>query len=225
MNRNDFYAGARDVLPMLVGIFPFSMIVGVTAVDLGIAPIQAIAMSVMIFAGASQLAAIQLIGQAAPATLVVLTVLIVNLRFIMYSASIAPYFRQFNFFQKGIAAYMLTDPGFAVSITGFRKEKRGRFSYYMGSAFFIWFAWQVGTILGVVVGSGIPEPLSLEFAIPLMFMALLFPNLQDKASKLTACVAGLVAVFAAGLPYSLGIITAALIAMGCGAAYDLLWSE
>lgn len=225
MVKNEFFKGAKDLSPILLGVLPFSMIVGVTAVNAGIPPIQAMAMSLIIFAGASQLAAIELMSKTAPFAVVVLTALIINLRFTMYSASLAPYFRDFNSFWKGISAYILSDQAYAVSITEFRSRKRNRLWYYLGSAFILWFMWQMGTILGVLVGSSLPKGLSLEFAVPLTFMALLFPNLEGRAGKLTALISGIVAVVAVGLPYNLGLITAAVIAIVCGAAADWWWSR
>ncbi len=225
MVKDDFLQGAKDLSPILLGVLPFAMIVGVTAVNVGIPPLQAIAMSVIVFAGASQLAAIELMSKTAPVAVVVLTALIINLRFTMYSASLAPYFRELNHFWKVISAYILSDQAYAVSITEFRGRKRNKIWYYLGAAFILWFTWQTGTILGVLVGSSLPQGLSLEFAVPLTFMALLFPNLKGKASKLTALIAGIVAVLAAGLPYNLGLVTAALIAIVTGAAADWWWSR
>ncbi len=225
MAREEFFKGVKDLSPILLGVLPFSMIVGVTAVNVGIAPVQAIAMSFIMFAGASQLAAIELMSKTAPVAVVVMTALIVNLRFTMYSASLSPYLKNLNAFWKGICAYILSDQAYAVSITEFRKRERNKVWYYLGAAFILWFTWQIGTILGVLVGSRLPQGLSLEFAVPLTFMALLFPNLERRASKLTAIVAGVVAIAAAGLPYNLGLITAALTAMVSGAAADWWWSR
>ncbi|MFO7966822.1 MAG: AzlC family ABC transporter permease [Archaeoglobaceae archaeon] len=225
MTRDEFFKGVKDLSPILLGVLPFSMIVGVTAVNVGIDPLQAIAMSFIMFAGASQLAAIELMSNTAPVPVVVLTALIVNLRFTMYSASLAPYLRDLSTFWKGISAYILSDQAYAVSITEFRRRKRDKTWYYLGAAFILWFTWQTGTILGVMVGSNLPQGLSLEFAVPLTFMALLVPNLEGRASKLTALVAGIVAIAAAELPYNLGLITAALIAMASGAAADWWWSR
>ncbi|MFW6185672.1 MAG: AzlC family ABC transporter permease [Halobacteriota archaeon] len=225
MVKDDFIKGAKDLSPILLGVLPFSMIVGVTAVNIGIPQLQAIAMSIIIFAGASQLAAIELMSKTAPIVVVVLTALVVNLRFTMYSASLAPYFGELNTFWKGLCAYILSDQAYAVSITEFRSRKNNKMWYYVGAAFTLWLTWQIGTILGVMVGSSLPQGLSLEFAVPLTFMALLFPHLEERASKFTALVAGIVAILAVGLPYNLGLITAALIAMVSGATADWWWSR
>lgn len=225
MIKDDFLKGAKDLSPILLGVLPFSMVVGVAAVSVGIPQLQAIAMSIIVFAGASQLAVIELMSKNAPIAVVVLTALIINLRFTMYSASLAPYFRGLNTFWKGLCAYILSDQAYAVSITEFRSRKRNKTWYYLGAAFILWFTWQIGTILGVLVGSSIPRGLSLEFAVPLTFMALLFPNLEDRPSKFAALVSGVVVVFATSLPYNLGLITAALIAITSGAAADWWWSR
>jgi predicted branched-subunit amino acid permease len=90
--RSDFRAGVRVGVPIVLGIVPFGLVAGAGAVSVGIPALQAVGMSVFIFAGASQLAAIELVGRGAPAAVIVLTVLVVNLRMVMYSASIAPHF-------------------------------------------------------------------------------------------------------------------------------------
>lgn len=211
-SRAAFVSGARDGSPLLLGLVPFGLVAGVTAVGAGLDPFQAAAMSVFIFAGASQLAAIELIGRNAPALVVVVTVLVVNLRMMMYSASIAPYFRHLSRRWKWPLAYLLTDQAYALSLREFTEnEATERRWYYLGVAVTLWAFWQVATVVGIVVGAQVPESWGLEFAVPLTFMALLVPVLKDRATEAAALVGGVVAVAAAGLPFNLGLITAALL--------------
>lgn len=217
--RTDFFAGARVVMPILLGIIPFGLVAGVTAVNVGMSPIQAISMSVLVFAGAAQLAAIDLIGQTAPVVVIVLTVIVINLRFMMYSASLAQYFRQFNPLSKFLSGYLITDQAFAVSVVEFRAtepDERSRKWFYFGAAVPFWITWQLSTIAGAILGTNVPEGLSLEFAVPLMFIALLFPALDDRLTGIAALVAGSVSVVAAVLPFNLGLVTAALIGIVAG---------
>lgn len=222
--RRDFVAGGRAVGPILLGVVPFGLIAGVTAVNAGISPLQAVGMSVIVFAGAAQLAAIDLIGRSAPIAVVVLTVVVINLRFVMYSASIAPYFRQLAAPWKWLSAYVLTDQAYAVSLTEFRAtapDERSRKWFYLGAASMLWIVWQISTFAGAAVGASMPAGLSLEFAVPLTFMALLVPALDDRATVVAALVAGTVGVVGAVLPFNLGLITAALVGIAAGVTLEV----
>ncbi|WP_303647706.1 AzlC family ABC transporter permease [Haloarchaeobius sp. HME9146] len=210
---------------MLLGIIPFGLIAGVSAVNNGLDPLHAVGLSTIVFAGASQLAAIELFGRDAPLAIIVVTVLVINLRMTMYSASIAPYFSRFSTRWKALCAYVLTDQAYALSITEYRQtdpEERSRKWYYLGAAFTLWGVWQVCTIAGVALGANVPAGLSLEFAIPLTFMALLFPALSDRTTEIVALVAGAIAIPAAALPFDLGLVVAAVLALTVGALRDHL---
>src|SRR4030065_599613 len=91
-----FWAGVRAELPLLVGVFPFGMIYGILALDAGLTPAAAQAMSSIVFAGSSQFVAAQLFHAAAPAAVIVFTIAVVNLRHALYSASLAPYTRRLS---------------------------------------------------------------------------------------------------------------------------------
>lgn len=181
-------------------------------------------MSLIVFAGAAQLAAAQLIGDGAGPVLVVLTVAVINLRFVMYSASLAPHFGEPPARWKALLSYLLTDQAYAVAATRFaaRNEAaaqgsdepretnsaRGRIGYYLGAALALWVVWQVGTVSGVILGARVPEALALDFAVPLVFLALLFSAVTDRASAAAALGAGAVALLGAGLPLNLGLVAA-----------------
>jgi len=180
-------------------------------------------MSVLIFAGASQLAALQLVAENAPLLVIVLTALIINLRFTMYSASLAPYFRALSAKWKAVLAYLLTDPAYGVSITRFRQFPRvpNRHWFYMGVAASTWLIWQSFTAAGVFLGTRVPENWSLDFAIPLMFIALAVPALHDRATIAAGLTSAVVSVLVFHLPLNLGLIVAA----GSGILIGLLVDE
>ena len=215
--RADFLAGVRVAAPILLGIVPFGMIAGVAAVGVGIPAVQALAMSVFIFAGASQLAAIELVGQSAPVAVVVLTVLVINLRHVMYSASIAPYFESEPPRWKAALSYLLTDQAYAVSLLEFEKnDETSRRWYFLGVGASLWVTWQAATVAGVVLGARLPTGWHLEFTVPLVFLAVLVPAVTDRATGAAAIVGGTAAVVAHGLPYNLGLLTAALVGIVAG---------
>lgn len=216
--RAALIAGATSVMPILLGIVPFAMISGVAALGVGLAVGPAIVMSVGIFAGAAQLAMVQLLGDGASALVIVLTALVINLRFVMYSASIAPHFQRLPGWWKWPLAYLLTDQAYAVSIVRYDagEAQRTKPWYYLGAASTLWVTWQVGTVAGLVLGASVPASWSLEFAIPLTFMALLFPAIDDRPSAVAALVGGTVAVVAAPLAFNLGLIVAAVSGIAAG---------
>ncbi len=202
---------------------PFGLIVGTASTAAGMDPWLALAMSVIVFAGASQLAAIALMIQNAPLLIVVATVLVVNLRFVMYSAAIAPYFRDLPGFKKWLFAYGLTDHLFALLTTRFKPtdpvEKIG--AYYAAAAFLTWLSWNVMVAIGIFAGTLLPKEWSLDFAIPLVFLALVFPALNSRVHWWTAAGAATAAFFTAAMPMKLGLIAAAVVGVVIGTWLDM----
>jgi len=212
--RTDAFEGARSVTPFLLGVVPFGLVYGVTAVDRGLPPTVVAAMSAIVFAGAAQLAAVDLVARGAPAVVVVTTILVVNLRYPMYAASIAPYFRPFSARWRAVCAYLMTDQAYAVALTEYRENDPDvdrRLWYFLGAAPALWISWQVATITGILVGAQVPPGLSLEFAIPLTFLALLVPNVEDVPSAIAAVVGGGGTVLGSNLPYDVSLVVAALV--------------
>lgn len=209
-----FVSGAKAIVPVLLALIPFAVAFGATAMGSGISALQALAMSVFVFAGAAQLAAIPLISADASVAVVVLTVLVINLRLTLYSASLAPHFRGLPAGWKSLLSYLLTDPAYAATITRFddgRTEEPDKRWYFLGVALAIWVTWQAATMLGVVLGSWASEGWSLDFVLPLTFIALALPAIKDRMTAAAALSAGVAAVFAAAMPLNLGLIAAALV--------------
>jgi len=224
--RQEFFSGVQAELPLLVGVFPFGMIYGVLALAAGMPPALAQAMSAVVFAGSSQFLAVNLIAGGAPGLVIILTIVVVNLRHALYSASVAPHLRRLSPLWKLLLAYLLTDEAYAVAITHYIEPAEttalpaNRHWYFLGAGLTLWTAWQVSTALGIFLGAQVPESWSLDFTLALTFIALLVPNIKDKAGGLAALSAGVTAVLASGLPYKLGLIVAALVGILVG-----LWSE
>jgi predicted branched-subunit amino acid permease len=186
------------------------MITGAATVGVGVGTIPALFMSVLVFAGAAQLAAVDLIEKNAPGFVIVATALIVNLRFTMYSASIAPHLRRVPLWWKGPLAYLLTDQAYVLSLSRFAGgiQSAQRPWFYFGAAFSLWITWQCAFLVGVVLGGSVPEAWSLDFAIPLTLMALL-PGAVRDGSQLASVLGTVLAVtVVAGLPWNLGVMGA-----------------
>lgn len=197
--------------PLLVGIAPFAIVVGVAMVSSGLTVVQALSMSVFVYGGASQLAAVDLLTRDAPFVIVAVTALAVNLRFAMLSASIASYFRRLPTAWRWLVGALLVDVLYALSVTRFERESDiDRRWYYLGAGVVLWLGWQGGTVLGIALGTGIPENVPFEFVVPLIFIGLLVPALEDASTLLAAAVGGTVAVAGANLPLNAGLLVAAI---------------
>lgn len=216
--RTAFSAGARAAMPVLLGVFPFGLITGVAMAAGGIPPLEAILMSVIVFAGASQLAATQLLGAAAPVAVILLTAFFINLRFVMYSASVRPYLLDQPLRWRLAIGYVLSDNSYALAIARYTQHpaEPNRQWYVLGCSVPIWTAWQASTILGVVAGAAVPQAWKLEFAAPLAFVALSVPLLRDRAMVAAALAAGITVVLAHPLPMRLGLPLAALAGIAAG---------
>jgi len=213
-----------DVWPSLLGLLPFGLIAGAAGVSAGLSVLQTMASSLVLFSGAAQLAAYQLMGSGSPMLVVVLTVAVVNLRYLMYSASLAPYLAEWKAWWKILGAYIMVDQLYALSLHRFQEERFSgsvpRWLYYITGSALTWGVWQVAVWMGAWLGAKVPPSWSLDFAIPLSFMAMVFAAVRDRPTAAAALVGGLVAMFVAALPYNLGLIVASLAGIGAG-----MWLE
>jgi 4-azaleucine resistance transporter AzlC len=214
----NFWAGVRAEFPLLIGVFPFGMIYGALALNAGLSNAAAQMMSSMVFAGSSQFITTQLVHESAPGFVIVLSIAVVNLRHMLYSASLAPYLASLSTRWKTLLSYLLTDEAYAATVIHYEKEgvtPQGHW-FVLGAGFSLWFTWQVSTALGIFLGSAIPESWSLDFALPLTFIAMVVPVLKNRPAIAAAVSAGIVALVADSLPYRLGLILAALVGISVG---------
>jgi len=221
----EFLSGIRAELPLLPAVIPFGMIYGVLALEAGIPAGLSLAMSSIVFAGSSQFAATQLIAAGASSAVVVATTFILNLRHSLYSSSLAPYLSRLSARWKWLLGYLLTDEAYAVTISRYRRggdeaSLRQAHWFFLGAGLCLWTSWQLSTAAGVFLGAQIPRDWSLDFTLPLTFIALGIPTLQDRPTLAAALVGGITAVVLAGLPYRLGLMIGALAGILAG-----LWAD
>lgn len=213
-------AGITAVAPLLVGVIPFGLIYGVLAVRAGLPVTLAQAMSLIVFAGSAQFITTQLLHEQAPLLVILFTAAIVNLRHLLYSASVAPDLRLLPWGWQAGLAYLLTDEAYAVAIIRYRGRPNlaSRYAhwYFLGTGLGLWITWQLSTAVGVFLGAQIPAAWSLDFAMPLTFIAIIIPVLKDRATGITALVAGAVVLLTLTMPLKLGLMTAILVAIGAG---------
>lgn len=186
---------------MLIGIVPFGLVAGAAPVAAGLDPAHAVGLSLAVFAGASQLALADVLGSDGGVALAVLTALTINLRMVLYSASLAPSLTAEPLGRRLRASYFLVDQAYALSVTRWdgADDRRTRLPYYFAIGLLLWCSWQTSTVIGALVGSSVPDDIPLEFAVPLVFLVLLVPVLESRPSLAAAAVGGLGAVAAAEL--------------------------
>ena len=207
---------------MLLGIIPFGVITGVAMVASGIPPLVALLMSLIVFAGASMVASAQLLASAAPAALIILTTLIINLRFMMYSASLRLHFAEAPLRWRVAIAYLIADNVYGLLLSRFSEHPKdeGKLEYFMGAGIVVWAAWQVAVLGGILIGAGVPASWRLEFAAPLAFIAMTIPHLRDRAMIAAALAAGIAVIAAQGLPLRLNIVVAAAVGISAGMIFE-----
>lgn len=220
--------GVRDITPILLGVAPFGAIAGVSAAAVGLPDPEAVALSVVVYAGASQLAALQLMAGGAPLAVILVTVALINLRFAMYSAALEPVLRSLDRGRRLVVSYLIVDQSFALTAVRARdlpeEGPRDRFRYYLGAALPMWTVWVLASAAGVLLGARLPPSWELDFAIPLMFLALLVPSVRSRAGLVAAVVGGGLALLGSALPYNAGLMLGALCGIAAGRAFEV-WKE
>ena len=209
VTRTELVAGARSVAPMLVGVIPFGLVAGATPATTGLGGGTSIGLSTIVFAGASQLAAADALADGGSALVAVIAACTINLRLLLYSASLAPHLAMAPMRTRLLMGYLLTDQAYAVSITRWTSEAdhaaaggppapglERKLPYYFGAAITLWANWQVCTIVGILIGSAVPDSLPLDFAVPLVFLVLLVPAISSRPAAVAAMVGGMGALLA-----------------------------
>ncbi len=223
-NRQALLAGARACIPLAPGVLLFGMVCGAAAAGVGLTPGQSFALSWLVFAGSSQIVATQLFAAGAPGWVIVLTGWVVNLRFMMYSATLAQHFRGTSRVERWLAGYLLTDQAFAVTLARVLDGRKDIPWFFLGIAATLWVFWQVASLAGIFLGALVPASWSIDFVVALTFIGVLAPLLRDRAMAAAAVSGGLTSVYLV-LPLKLNLMAAALIGAAVGIALEKLWPK
>jgi predicted branched-subunit amino acid permease len=211
---------------MLIGVIPFGLVAGAAPVADGFDTWVAVGFSTIVFAGASQLAAIDVLGDGGSFIVAALAAWTINLRMLLYSASLAPHLTDRSLRRRLEVAYLLTDQAYAVSITRWDEEgddPERRLPYYFAAGLTLWGSWQLSTITGALLGSAVPDDVPLEFAVPLVFLVLLVPAINTRPAAVAALAGGSAAVIAAELGAGpLSIIVGAVAGIAAGAVAEVV---
>lgn len=225
MKQSAFWRGFLDCSPFILVVAPFGLLFGVIATEAGLNLLEAMSMTVLVIAGASQFTALALMSEQAPTFIVIIASLAVNLRMAMYSAALLPHFGQASLRSRILASYFMVDQTFAVSIKKFDNEPEWSISqklaYYFGCAMSICPLWYVFSLIGAVAGQAIPKEYSLDFAIPICFIALVAPMLRSLPHLVAALVSIILALLLGWMPFNLWLLIAAIFAMIAGAKTEL----
>lgn len=221
MSRYPLYSrGVRDSVPMLVGIAPFGIIFGTLAGAGGLSLWQALGMSLFVYAGSAQFIVISLMGAGASAVVILLTTFIVNLRHVLYSATLQPQVNELPQRWRVLLAFWLTDETFAVVQRYYLVNGRSALGhwYWLGVASALYACWVGSSVVGVLFGEAVPDLAGwgLEFAMLATFIGIVVPLLRNQPQIAAALAAGAVALMTYTWPYKLGLMAAAFSGIAVG---------
>jgi 4-azaleucine resistance transporter AzlC len=220
LQRHEFIRGVRDTLPLLLGAFPFGLIYGAVAATSGLSTAAAMAMSAFVFAGASQFIAVGLVSAQTPVAIIVLTTLIVNLRHMLYSATLLPHLKNLSQKWRIPLAFWLTDETSAVTVHRFQQEDGSteKHWYQLGSSVAMYLNWQFWCWSGLMLGQKIPDASDwgLDVAMPITFIGMIIPFVKTVPVAVCMLTAGAAALLTLALPYKLGIVVSALAGIASG---------
>jgi predicted branched-subunit amino acid permease len=213
-----FRNGFKGMLPITPGIIPFGAIMGSVCADANLTFFQSVGMNLLAFAGAAQLASVDLMRHHTASIVVLLTGLIINLRFVLYSAALSPVVRSSPFLVKLVAAYLLTDQNYAVMSAHQEKlkTKSETLIFYFGASLCMFLTWNFSVIAGFGFGNFVPGTWALDYAVPLSFAALVMPTLKNRKYVIVALFSATTSILLNPMPYRLGLITTALLSVGLG---------
>ncbi|MFM2642612.1 AzlC family ABC transporter permease [Vibrio chagasii] len=223
MNKQQIQAGLRAIFPLCVGAFPFSFIVGAVSITAGMSVTQSTLWSFTVFAGSSQMVALGLVQSSASIVVIMFTTFIINLRHMLYSASMSEHMKSYPFHVRMLMSYGLTDEVYAATINEMKQEGENRHWFYLAAMGGFWVNWVVADFLGALIGSSFPEIANygLDFAMVAAFIAIVIPQVKSRECIVAAIVATFTGVLLAELPYSLGLVIAAVVGVYAGYRMDL----
>jgi len=225
--RVAFALGVRAVAPALLATAIWGVVAGVAMVQIGLSPLQAAAMSILVYSGSAQLAVLPLLTAGAPVSIVLLTATVINLRLLIFSAGLQPFFSRLSLWRRLLLAYITVDIGFALSLQRWRdapaSERGGtdQVWFFLGISAACWIVWQATSMAGILLGARVPADWGLEFIAIIALLAMTVTMVNNRPTLVGVLIACLVAVTAHGLPYKLGLLLAVVLGMVAALAAEL----
>jgi predicted branched-subunit amino acid permease len=221
-----FQEGFKASAATMPGIAAWGLVTGMAMVKSGLTIWQALGMTFLVFGGSAQLASLPLIAGDAPIWVVFLTALMVNLRFVIFSAAIGPHFAHLPWHKRLWYGYLNADITMGFFPQRFPantlNRPEGKVGFFTGIGYPNWVAWQVGSVAGILFASQIPDSWGVGFAGTLALLTILIPLIVNAAALAGVVAAGVVGVVAHGLPYRLGLLAAVIAGMIAAMAVDSL---
>ena len=222
--KSEFWKGARDSLPLVIGAVPFGIIFGTLSGNAGLSAAGTMGMSLFVFAGSAQFIAMGLVGAGTIWPMIVLTTFVVNFRHLLYTATLLMHLKPLPRLWQVILAFGLTDETFAVAVRrwGQPDDHRYKHWYQLGSMVFMYTNWNLCTLVGLVAGRMLSDigGWGLDFAMVAAFIGMVLPYLKDKPSYASVFVSGVSALLLYGLPHKLGLMAAAILGITAGVIAD-----
>ncbi len=205
-----------------LGISAWGLVTGVAMVKSGLSVPLALLMTLAAFSGSAQLAAVPLMAVGAPMWVIWATALCVNLRFVIFSAQWRPFFMRFPLCRRLALGYFAADLIYVLFMKRFKepRDDAGQLEYFLGGTTVNWLAWQLPSVLGIVLADVVPTHWGLGFAGVIALLGLTYSLLSDRTTAVAAIVAGAAAVAAFALPFRLNIVVAIAAAVCVGLMID-----
>ena len=213
--KENLLKGFYDVSPLLLPVVPFGIIFGAIGIELGFGPYITYATSIIIFSGASQIVFFQLLSNGASSIIAITSSSVVSTRHLLYGAVVAQYLSKLSLMWKIFLSYLLTDQAFAVSQEFFKKNSKDEYKHYhlLGAGLTLWIVWQLTTVIGILLGSIVPEELGLSFTIPLTFLALLINYFRKIDHLIVIFLSGLSSILFYNAPLKSYILLSCIISL------------
>lgn len=226
-HRNEFWRGMREMIAPSLGISAWALVTGVAMIKSGMSQPLAALMSLIVYAGSAQLAALPLLAAGAPLWVLWATAFCVNLRFVIFSAHLRNYFGHLPRVQRLALGYLAADLNYVLFVRRFPEGKPApeQIPYFLGGVTWNWFSWQIPALLGIALADRVPTEWGLGFAGVLALLGLVYSTLSGRKSWIAAAVAALVAVAAFNLPLRLNIVAAIAAGVAIGLLLDKRWPE
>lgn len=218
-HRAHLLSGARAMAPWLVGVAPFGLVIGISAAQADAPTLAGWLTGPLVYAGSAQIATIHLLDSGAAPVVVIAAALAINLRLVLYSATMAPHWRGTPRWWQALAGYLLVDPSLAVGVDGYERagDRSHAHAHYLGAGALLWVTWLLAITLGATAGTALPDGLHLELFVPLFLIGEVVPRLRGRTTRRAVAVTVLLAVAGGLMPLHLG----PLVAMAGGLAVAL----
>lgn len=215
--------GARAVLPILVGVIPFALVLGFIMRQTGRTSAESGFFSFSLIAGTAQVATVHLFAAGAPLLVIIATTVMINMRYALYSLSLVPILQRESWWRRLFCAYIISDQSYAFTMAEAERnpDNSDITGFLIGASLGVFLPWAAAVLIGYHAGAVIPPSLPLDFTIPLVFTALLAPQLKDRgriASALTAAAAAVILI--PTMPLQLGFLAALLAGVVVGVLLD-----